>query len=58
MNGSVGFREAETTIVCRKIYKQDFDTANMPKSVIEAYYQTEAPHTMYMGEVLEIIEKK
>ena len=30
----------------------------LPKSVIEAYYQTEAPHTMYMGEVLEIIEKK
>jgi hypothetical protein len=58
VGGSVGFREAETTIVCRKIYKQDFDTANMPKSVIEAYYQTEAPHTMYMGEVLEIIEKK
>ena len=42
----------------KTVYKQDFDTANMPKSVIEAYYQTEAPHTMYMGEVLEIIEKK
>ena len=51
----VTFQEAEVTLVCRKIYRQDMDTQNMPKDVIENYYASEAPHTMYIGEVIGTI---
>ena len=55
--GSVSFREAEVTLVARKIYSQELDTAKMPKEVVERNYSTEAPHTMYVGEIVEIIRK-
>ncbi len=51
---AVGFKEAETVIVCRKIYSQDLDPNAIPDSAKETYYRTEAPHTMYIGEVVEI----
>ncbi len=51
----VTFREACKTLVCRKIYRQDMDVAAMPADVAEAFYKTEAPHTMYIGQVLEIL---
>ena len=50
------FKEAELTLVCRKIYRQDLDQKAMEAEVIKAYYSEEAPHTMYIGEVVEMIE--
>ena len=52
---TVGFREASVTLLCKKIYRQDFDKAAIPSDVVEKYYTEEAPHTMYVGEVLEVI---
>lgn len=52
---SVTFREARATLLCRKIYRQDLDTAAMPEQVVRAFYETEAPHTMYIGQVVEIL---
>ena len=52
----ITFREAAVTLVCRKIYRQDLDTAAMPRPVVEHYYEEEAPHTMYIGEVLAIVK--
>lgn len=49
------FREAKVTLVCKKIYRQDLDTAQMPADVVSAYYTSEAAHTMYIGEVVDII---
>lgn len=51
---SVGFAEASETLLCRKIYRQDLDPAAMPEGVVKAFYQEEAPHTMFIGEVVEI----
>ena len=51
---AVGFREAETTILCRKIYRQDLDINNIPDFAVNTYYRTEEPHTMYVGEIIEI----
>ena len=48
----VTFREAETTLVCRKIYRQDLEIAAMPEQVVKGFYKTEAPHTMYIGQVV------
>lgn len=51
---AVGFKEAETVVVCRKLYKQDLDLDRIPDFAKETYYKTEAPHTMYVGEVVEV----
>jgi hypothetical protein len=51
---SVSFTQAKVTILCRKIYQHDFQREGIPEEVIERYYQTEEPHTMYIGEVVEV----
>lgn len=53
---SVTFKEARVTLLCKKIYRQDMDVSAMPQDVIADYYEEEAPHTVYIGEVVEIIE--
>ena len=53
---SVTFKEAEVTLLCRKIYRQDLDVGSMPENVAKAFYSTEAAHTMFIGEVVEITE--
>ncbi len=51
----VTFCEAYATLVCKKIYRQDLDLNAIPQDAVERYYQGEAPHTMYVGEVTETI---
>ena len=50
----VGYVQAYRTLVCRKIYSQELDVSAMPEAVREAYYTQEAPHTMYVGEIVGI----
>ncbi|MBQ6655010.1 MAG: flavin reductase family protein [Erysipelotrichaceae bacterium] len=52
---SVGFKQARATILCRKIYQHDFQLGKIPDRAIERYYQQEEPHTMYIGEVIDVI---
>ena len=52
---SVGFKEASLTLLCKKIYRQDLDLSAMPAEVIADYYTEEAPHTLYIGEVLSVL---
>ena len=49
------YKEARLTIICKKIYQNDLDIKQIPEDVVKKYYQHEAPHTMYIGEVVEII---
>ena len=49
----VTFREAAQVLVCRKIYRQDLDLSAIPDWAAKAHYRTEAPHTMYIGEVID-----
>lgn len=53
----VTYAQAEVTLLCRKIYRQDLDTAHMPPEVVDTYYRTEAAHRMYVGEVVDVIRK-
>jgi len=53
----VTFEQAEVTLVCRKIYRQDLIRDTMPEEVIARLYTDEEPHTMYVGEVVEILRK-
>ena len=53
LEGSVGFEQASQTLLCKKIYRQDMDLALIPEFAIRHHYLTEAPHTMYIGQVLK-----
>ena len=53
---SVTFRQAETTILCRKLYAQDLDRAAIAPDVLAEHYAPgEQPHRMYIGEVAAIL---
>ena len=54
---SVTFKEAEVTLVCRKLFKQRLNGENMPEDIRKSMYGTEDWHDMYIGEVVEIIRK-
>lgn len=51
----VTFEEATVTLVCKKIYRQDLDMNAMPTEMINRYYRQEAPHTMFVGQVVDIL---
>ena len=53
---SVTFKQAKMTLLCKKIYRQDLDTSVMGEDVIKDYYLEEAPHTMFIGQVVDVIE--
>lgn len=54
---SVTFREAETTLLCRKLYWQDLDPARVPAEVLRQCYSRAPLHRMYIGEVVELMEQ-
>lgn len=53
---SVTFEEAELTLVCKKLFKQKLDEKNMPENIVKAFYEGDASHDMYIGEVVDIIK--
>ena len=55
IDNSMTFDEAEVTLVCRKLFKQELDKANMPEKIAEVVYGNDAPHVMFIGEVVDII---
>lgn len=60
---TVSFKEAKLTLICKKIYFQDLDINNIdnksiPQSEIDRFYKTEPAHRMYIGEVIDIIDKR
>ena len=55
---SMSFAEAECTLVCKKMYMQSLDVERMPKEIAQKLYSADAPHDMYLGEVVEILSAK
>ncbi len=55
LDNGVTFAEAYATLLCKKIYRQDMDLSAIPQFAVDRYYQGEAPHTMYVGEVVQIV---
>ena len=53
---TVTFEEATVTFACRKLFKQQLDPANMRPEIAEQFYGKDAPHDMYIGEVVEIVK--
>lgn len=51
------YQEAKMTLICKKIYHNDLSLDNIPEEERERHYKIEKPHRMYIGEVIEIINK-
>lgn len=58
LENAIFFKEAKITIVCKKIYFQDLDITKVPQYALDRYYQTEPIHRMYIGEVIDIIDRR
>ena len=56
IDNSISFKEARLTIVCKKIYHQDLDPAQIPDEVKARYYPKGDFHRFYIGEVINIYE--
>ena len=54
LDQGITFKEAKYTLVCRKLFKQQLAVENIPEDVVDAYYKKDAPHDMYIAEVIEI----
>ena len=52
---TVGFEQAETTLLCRKLYAQDLDPNQIPADAMEKFYANEPPHRMYIAEVINVL---
>lgn len=55
VGGSVTFEEAEVTLVCRKLFMQQLAVENMTPEVRNAFYSGDAPHDMYIGEIVKVV---
>ena len=51
-HGTVSFEEAEVTLICQKLFKQQLDAANMPEDVVKDFYADQDMHDMYIGKVV------
>jgi flavin reductase (DIM6/NTAB) family NADH-FMN oxidoreductase RutF len=54
---SMSFEEAEITLVCRKLFRQQLSIENIPEDIADSLYSNDAPHDMYIGEVVDVIGK-
>ncbi len=55
VENGVTFKQAKVTLLCKKIYRQDMITDTMPRYAVDNYYTDEAPHTIFMGEVVAVL---
>lgn len=58
LKNGISFKEANLTIICKKIYFQDLDITNVPQKEVARFYKTEPVHRMYIGEVIDIIDRR
>ena len=58
INKSITFEEAEITLVCKKMFMQRLEPSNITDPDAAKFYDGDAPHDMYIGEIVEIIRKK
>ena len=52
---SITFKEAQTTLLCKKLFMQPLDPERIPQDIYDTFYKNDAPHDMYIGEVIEIL---
>ena len=55
--GAPYFEQAELVLVCRKRFAQEMDPANIPQDVKEKWYPNQDYHTLYIGQIVEVLTK-
>lgn len=57
LKSGLTFEEAEATIICQKLYSNDFDIEKVPEKIRNsAYADVRELHTMYIGQVVEVLK--
>lgn len=51
----VSFSQAQKVVVCKKLYQQKMDIAGVPSDIKTKYYEHEEIHTMFIGEIKDIV---
>lgn len=54
---AVTYEEAELVFLCKKVFYEDMITTHMPAEIVQQHYTPDEPHTLYIGEVVDIIRK-
>ena len=57
IDGTVTFQEAELTFVCKKLYADQFHRELLAKEISEGIYKDWHPHYMFVGEIIDVIQK-
>ena len=52
---SMSFAEAEVTLVCKKLFRQQLLGENIPEEIVTTAYADGDWHDLYIGEVVDII---
>lgn len=52
------FAEAEKILICRKLYRQQYDPALFTDPALDRIYPEKDYHIQYIGEVLQVLEKE
>ena len=55
--GAPYFQEAELVLVCKKRFAQEMDPNCIPEEIKEKWYPEQDYHTMYLGEIVEVLTK-
>ena len=55
--GAPYFEEARLVLVCRKRFAQPMDPANIPADIREKWYPERDFHTMYIGQIVEVLTR-
>ena len=55
--GAPYFQEAELVLVCRKRFAQPMDPDCMPQEIKTKWYPEKDYHTLYIGEIVEVLVK-
>lgn len=53
----VDFAQAELSFVCKKLYTQQLDLEQVPQDVADWIYTRIPPHSMFIGEITDVIER-
>lgn len=56
--GNPIFSEGNLAIECKKIYSDEFESDKVPENLMNGMYSEMGMHTMYIGEIVNVWEKK
>ncbi len=56
--GAPYFKEARLVMVCRKLHKQKLDPAGFIDPALDEFYLEKDYHEIFVGEIVEVLQKK